>query len=122
VILGHHWNQKATIQRAAEAKAWGLLPMDWMLPSKDWPTPFTQQNITISGDVSPGRWIRWAVATILLTVLGGGGFLCWPQVSRWWASERVQQVEKVDRVERVEKVLRGDADIESGEVTVEHRR
>ena len=112
-IVGHAINQKMAIHRAAEAKAWGLLPMDWMLPPKDWPTPFTQQTITINDGVRErGPWLKWLLATILLVMLSGGGFVVWPSVEHWlFATKTVE----------VEKILTGDADVEAGTPTVEHR-
>jgi hypothetical protein len=113
-IIGHHTNQKLAINRAAEAKAWGLLPVDWLLPAKDWPTPFTQQTITVSGDVVYGRWLRWLIATLLLAGLGGGWYVTAP----WFASVTE---EKTHTTEQIETILRGDADVEAGQVTVERK-
>lgn len=113
-IIGHHTNQKLAINRAAEAKAWGLLPVDWLLPPKDWPTPFTQQTVTVTGDISDCRWLRWLLATVLLAGMCGGGYVIWP-----WFSSFVE--EETHTTEQVEKILRGDADVEAGKVTVERQ-
>ena len=106
-IMGHHLNQKAFIHRAAEAKAWGLLPVDWMLSPKDWPTPFTQQNITMIGNGN-GRWKKWLLI-LLLTLLCLGV----PSAGYWYYSKTTTET-----VKHTETVLRGDADVEAGKATV----
>ena len=66
-IIGHHWNEAATIDRAATAKAWGLDPVRYA-------TPYTQQTITNNAQGS--SLLPMLLGAVLGTsVLGGGIWL-----------------------------------------------
>lgn len=115
-IFGHHWNQKAAISRAAEAKAWGLLPLDWMLPPKDWPTPFTQQSVTIDDHSKRcgTPWLKWLWIPAALAGIGGVTYVIWPELF-----SVVPVIVKQPGTPG--KTLIGDADVIAGEISVKHK-
>ena len=128
-LFGHHFNQSSCINRAAQAKAWGLLPLDWMLPPKDWPTPFTQASITID-DHHVGcalRWLKWLWIPATAAVLGGVTYLIYPEVFQPGppVPPAVPVVVKppviVNPPGQPGRTLVGDADVVVKEITVRHR-